>query len=486
MLKMFPGCLFALVLLTAVAIRLVMAIAIGLSHDEVISILTAQGNEERYEEAARNGLAKQWVPAIRWQAFYNEPTDRSLSEIAEDLAKYDIHPPLYFWILRPWIGTFGADAARFLNVPILLISAALLFVFAQRYVSMAGAFLAVAIWLLSPQSIRTSATARQYELLGLFALLTAWQAGRLLDGKTEWKNLSGFAAIALGAMLTQYLAAAFILTAVAVVLVQRREIWPHFGAALAGAAVLFFFLHPGFYRHVGRYETAAGFNERLIEAASTLLGFWGWRNTWTTPAIAWGALITATVLVSAGVWSLRSSRLRLPLALAIAPAGIALIFYLAALTPSHGFAGRHLAFFWPFLALLHAVAIDGFGRRALVPALALTALVTAPGELWLAHRKQGDDDIARIVAAAPQIVLNNAAMGILPRYLREARSDAMVYVSENIPADEMWLSNLRPGSVVILNAQYLPSAGATRFENVVAHQLTRVLKKYTTTIYRRE
>jgi hypothetical protein len=287
-------------------------------------------------------------------------------------------------------------------------------------------------------------------------------------------------------MLTQYLAAVVILAAVAIVLSQRREIWRRLGMALTGAALLFALLHPGFYRHVGRYETAAGFDDRLLEAASTLLGFWGWRNTWTTPEIAWIGLIVATAAFAFGFWSLRHPRLSLPLALAVIPGSVALLVYLASLTPSHGFAGRHLAFFWPFLALLHAAAVEKLSPRLVIPALTASAFLIAPAEYWMALQKQGTQPLTRIIALAPQIVTNNSAIGILPRYMREANADAEVYVSEDLTADTTWMNRLKAGSIVILNPQYLPKSTTGRTEAFVSRRLKRVLSAYTTTVYRRE
>jgi hypothetical protein len=334
--------------------------------------------------------------------------------------------------------------------------------------------LAVAIWLLSPETIRISATARQYELLGLFAILVAWQTARLLDGRTDRWNFAAFGALALGAMLTQYLAAFVILTAVGLVALERRELLPRIVIVLAIASMLFCVIHPGFYMQIGRYETAAGFADRLIEATSTLLGFYGWRKSWTGPGVAWtlGVALSISIMLAALYWT-RLPRFRVPVAFAALPTAVTLAAYLASLTPSYAFSERHVSFAWPFVALLHAIVIDCISRRAGVALLVLLAVVVGPAEFWIARGKpqQKPDPV---VAAAPQIVVNNTATGVLPRYMRSAAPGAAVYAADDLTVDPSWLADLKAGAIVIVNPQYLPPATVAKTERLLQEHLTPV------------
>ncbi|MGI9125246.1 MAG: hypothetical protein ACR2JM_10925, partial [Mycobacterium sp.] len=94
----------ALVLLIAViaaAVYLPKLATVGvLDHDDVISIIAATCNQGRYEQYIPSG---QWVPASEWQQYWQMGRFDCFSLIGHDLAHYDIHPPLYFWLLHIWL-----------------------------------------------------------------------------------------------------------------------------------------------------------------------------------------------------------------------------------------------------------------------------------------------------------------------------------------------------------------------------------------------
>ncbi len=80
-----------------------------MQHDEAISYLAAAGHQRDYALTVGAGRppAGEWVSAREWQRFMEPDRSFIFGQIAHDLADYDIHPPLYFWLLHGWILIFG-------------------------------------------------------------------------------------------------------------------------------------------------------------------------------------------------------------------------------------------------------------------------------------------------------------------------------------------------------------------------------------------
>lgn len=48
-----------------------------------------------------------WVPASEWKKFLHIEQPFCFDEIAHALTRFDIHPPLYFWLLHLWALVVG-------------------------------------------------------------------------------------------------------------------------------------------------------------------------------------------------------------------------------------------------------------------------------------------------------------------------------------------------------------------------------------------
>ncbi|MBN2303056.1 MAG: hypothetical protein JXQ72_01175, partial [Anaerolineae bacterium] len=181
----------------------------ALEHDEAISILAAAGHQGDYARvlAGRDGPDSpygRWVPARDWQRFMEPDEALIFGRIGADLGRYDIHPPLYFWLLHLWSLLVGAGfhAGPLLNVlfdagtawgvwklaspldrqarldsgksPSLQRGEGDLGGEANRIHELPLCRLAaVVLWALSPVALRTTIPARQY---ALFTLLAVWYA----------------------------------------------------------------------------------------------------------------------------------------------------------------------------------------------------------------------------------------------------------------------------------------------------------------------
>ena len=470
-------CVVFVTFIVAVAIRAEMISLNGTAHDEVISILFAQGNAGTYEEV-KETLAGKWVPASEWKTFLQNPSPDFMA-IDRDLSELDVHPPLYFWVLHFWIKAFGPEAARWLNMPFLLATTVALFFLARKNLSLTGSVLATSIWLLSPETVRITAITRAYEILALIAVLIAIQTTRIIEGRTDYRNIAALGVLAVVGMLTHYLAALVLLTAVGLIALRRRDALVPVLVAMIVASVVFVALHPGFYMQFGKHETVLGFVGRSQEAASTLLGFFGWRRPWTTPGLAY--FVLAVVVAGGAIFTVRYRPLTIPLAFALFPAAMNLVAYLTTVTPSYAFLGRHLSFAWPFVAIVLSMAVYRTVPRIAPFLLALVILIVGPAEYLILH---GRNAAPSVIGSAPQLVLNNLAMGILPRYLFEANDAATVFATTDLDANLQWLSDLRPGALVIINPQYQAPAKVQRARTAV-QGLELISQEWSTTIYRR-
>ena len=128
-------------------------------------------------------------------------------EIARRTA-FDIHPPLYYWLLKIWLVCFGQTefAARSLSAMLSLLLVAVTYALGRRigdrWLGVIAAF--VAAW--SPFQIYYAQEARMYMLLALLAAgtvllaLSIWQGGE----RTTWRGYSAYALPASLGLYTQY------------------------------------------------------------------------------------------------------------------------------------------------------------------------------------------------------------------------------------------------------------------------------------------
>lgn len=97
---------------------------------------------------------------------------RSLTEIAHDAAN-DIHPPLYYWLLRLWTQVFGVSEtplrslSALLGVLLVLATTHLGSICFNRNIGLAAGFIAA----LAPFQVYYSQEARMYMLLALEATI---------------------------------------------------------------------------------------------------------------------------------------------------------------------------------------------------------------------------------------------------------------------------------------------------------------------------
>ena len=441
----------------------------GLVHDEAIALLAATCHQGEFQRAIARKQPPfgTWVPAARWQRFVEVEKRGCLGRIAGDLAREDIHPPLFFWMLHGWLLLVGtsATAAPALNILLGAVTGLAVFGLARRvFADPRPAALVAAVWALSPAALLVYADGRQYALLALLAVLLTWQALRFADPDRDrpWRDGALLAVVTAAGLLTQFqfgliAAAGGLLLAVRLRRRPRRLVGA-FGALAAGG-IGFVALHPRFAGSLVRAGAQsppfdpAWVDHRVERAVAALGGFLGPPRLLADPVsvAACGALVLAT-----GWVLLRRRRADEPadgVAMVALFAGLAVAavgLYLAFLTPLPAVDAKHVSFLWPFAAFVPVVLLRG--RRAAVPVAAalLVGLTVLSVTAVLGLYRDRPADPA--VAGAPRTVIDNVARGVLLPAVWPLRQDARVFAADQgflLARPDRWTAALRPGDVVL-------------------------------------
>ncbi len=177
------------------------------SGDEIVSVLSAVGNQQTYEEVITDWQQHRRVVLVSdWQKLL-QPQEYALKHISPDLGNLDIHPPLYFWLLHFCLLFFSSPLAAglLLNACLHLLAALGLYHLTKALNLSKGTFAGILIyWVFSPAIIGVGFYTRQYELLSCTGIYSSlFFLYYLREQKTGYLIL--FFATVLAGMLTQYL-----------------------------------------------------------------------------------------------------------------------------------------------------------------------------------------------------------------------------------------------------------------------------------------
>ena len=262
-----------------------------LAHDEAVTYLAATGHLGAFDTAVNGGrLIGRWESAATWKTLIRPGETGQFRLIGDDLARYDNHPPLYFWLLHVWIALFGLNlhSGVLLNIGIALVTGFVLFGFARHVLrDDLQAALVPAVWTLSPPVITTSMQARHYDLLALFTVAFAWVLTWLTSGRgrLRWWSCALLTLAVAGGLLTHYhffivLVGGGVFAGLRLWRVDRRRLAWLVVSALAGVG-LFAAGQPLFYlslrRQTGQASTPTGrgFLERLWNVVQATGSFFG-------------------------------------------------------------------------------------------------------------------------------------------------------------------------------------------------------------------
>jgi mannosyltransferase len=128
-----------------------------------------------------------------------------------DVARYtatDVHPPLYYWLLKTWEMLFGSSEAALRSMSVLFGASAITFAFliARRLFGRRAALLTLLFAVLSPMLIRYSQEARMYTLAATIVMAATYVLTFAVQSKKKLPWIVYGILIALG-MWTHYFTA---------------------------------------------------------------------------------------------------------------------------------------------------------------------------------------------------------------------------------------------------------------------------------------
>lgn len=345
------------------------------SGDETISYLCSTGNQELYEQVIKKGgVYGRQSTAAEWKQFLSNYPD-GFEQIAADLSKTDLHPPLYFWLLHAFtllpIGLF--NAGLLLNLLLHLTGLFVLLKIARQLeLAPPATFFVATAWCLSPAITGVGFYARQYELLGVINLLLFYTFIRYRTAESFKRLPVMLAIIALG-MLTHYLFIYFSFAyAGYVFLVERnKKLTLQLLGLNALALLLMMAVHPGIFSQFALQQQRAqqfAFSEMPGRVGKTILAFMQLllpvlslkKLLLALPKVA--TMLVSLVIVAGAAFFIFSNRtlfnLRkieskeyLILWMLLFSITLAVLPYLLFLTPFHAMGGQYLVLVYPYLLI---------------------------------------------------------------------------------------------------------------------------------------
>jgi hypothetical protein len=445
-----------------------LAAVVLIDHDDIISVIGATCNQGRYEAAIPSG---RWVSATEWQQYWQLDTFGCFEQISHDLAHYDIHPPLYFWLLHICFSVFGVSvmSGLVLNLGILLITAIIIYA-SCRLLSVSNflSFVTALAWMLSLPSRTAIGVIRPYTLFSMLtALLLLLVILWLKSDQTRY--VFGLGIVLTAGFLThyQFVVPAGSATIFAVAILSRRHKYKEITqllVAAAAAAFIFYLSHPDFLTSVWRADaqaqsfTLAGFLQRMVAVAGTVLQTFNPLD-WSHP-LPYGLLdwshplylainVLNLVLGAASAYlamrlAIRAFKTRaltpdttisvnyLPILTAVTSWSVIVAVYVFCVSPVHAIGLQYLHFVTPFLFIGVAQAAEVFKEtipHSVVVALPIVLVVSAifATALFVGHRSEQQRILE--IKNAEALIVDSDKIGILPTVLWYANPTTKVYAA---------------------------------------------------------
>jgi len=469
------------------------------THDEAISYLAASGNQLAFHERVYLAPKHRWQPAAALQSFTQPDDGFVFGRIREGLARTDVHPPLYFWLLHGWLLVLGSGihTGPQLNLLLFALTALTLFFVARRWLrNDVEATAVVLLYAVSSRACQASMEARPYELYALAVACLALSLTVLSDPTNSHRIRAGvWVALALlGGMLTHYqfalVAAGGVLIAGVYLLRDRDTRLVSLLAAVVASAAAWLALTPHFVDSVARYRAQGdsidpgpltGYIGRVW---ASLAGFLANDPLWPLPAAvharvdampAWVFVFPVVMLVVVClIVEIASRRFRRKPFLVQQPRteGVihALCLLLTTIVAVYGMyllRTRALSSIDPprynlivgmGLAFVPVIAIRFLRPLPAVAAISVLILYMGASTIHDATRPQPATwEPPAILREAPRVLIGTVDRGVLPPILHHVEPDARVFAAPLTALAEHardWLDDLEPGDAFVAHISY--------------------------------
>jgi hypothetical protein len=266
-------------------------------HNDAVGFMEATGHTAQYYRLQAQGAYPfhAWVRAADWKRFIRPEQPFPFRQISHDQARYDVHPPLFYWVLYLWDDLWGTHTWTGPTLNLIFDGLTLGLVYRMGVALLDNrrdALIVAAIWIMGPTSITTSLEARHYSLYTLLTVLFADSVFRYFYKPAHiTPGVRGFALVTLSAlagMLTHYyfalaMAGAGLAVGLRSLTGDRRRI-ALLVVCLACAGGLFVLIHPDFWlsfkaqRKLAEPFTWPRFRERVCYAGFMTLSMFAHRG----------------------------------------------------------------------------------------------------------------------------------------------------------------------------------------------------------------
>ena len=362
-----------------------------LEHDESISYLASSGHQKEYSTIKNSHLYGKVVSVNQWKKYLKVEKPFCFNKISHDLSHYDIHPPLYFWLLHIWTLIFGIKlwTGPILNILLSLATLIILFKFSKALLKNPfQAALVSLMWAISPSVIVIPLVARPYNLLALISTLYIWQYYKCLmvPGKTSVKNLIILVLYIILGTLTHYYfliilfgswLAAY-LTIINIDTIKKIK----FNVSLLLGLLAVVLIHPQFYLSFIRQQSQklpadiSNLPDRILNIILAVLNFFIKVERGTKQYLLTLLLIGLLILFALLYVLLKNKKTNSSMTFNNLNPEFNFIFYFLFITFSasillyvtfqihqNAIGPRYLCMVWPFLALISVLIFNDFNKH---------------------------------------------------------------------------------------------------------------------------
>jgi uncharacterized membrane protein len=461
--------------------------------DESLTYLAATGHWGEYNAIIDNEAPPigHWVPASEWQRLIRPEDKFSFFKIRDDLSHFDVHPPLYFWLMHLWVLAFGTTLSTGLLFNLACEFALIGFLLwaVYRKISTPQEMLLVsAAYALNPVAIQTFSWIRQYMLLALLSLLFVYSLYEFVFAPKQ-RSASllsgiGMTLITLAGLLTHYYFALVIGAGlVACIFCSRRQVWRQwFGALICvgSALVLFTVLSPNIQLQLSPSNSA-----------ETDLAFRLKRSLFTYGLLFSPIVVMLIAIIVGQVRRLlrqknEGTAFRLPISwLASGPSILMYFFivvtfislttalmYLTGTSPPHAMAAKYVHLATPFVALASLVLFRLFHRQDFYLVTFYIGMIVLGGVTAISPTSNNRTAIpVSTLNPATPLVIDNLNAGVLFTIIYHLDSQQEVFVGSQpylLSNQDRWLERLRQKRGIYASVIEGPNSNLTNRDKILS------------------